>query len=162
MNALWREACASSRTHVLSGARPSVHGDSVESTWSHWRPPASVILSTAIRRLLARETRDSSPIPRRHAPARYNPRDMIACHGETDVGRRRPLNEDAIFAGDGLFLVCDGMGGHKAGEVASRVAADTIATFVQRSGEDPEITWPYGFDRQTSLDANRLRTAIKL
>ena len=87
---------------------------------------------------------------------------MIAFHGETDVGRRRPLNEDAIFAGDGLFLVCDGMGGHKAGEVASRVAADTIATFVERSGEDPEITWPYGFDRQTSLDANRLRTAIKL
>ena len=92
----------------------------------------------------------------------YNPRDMIAFHGETDVGRRRPLNEDAIFAGDGLFLVCDGMGGHKAGEVASRVATDTIATFVSRSGEDPEVTWPYGFDRRTSLDENRLRTAIKL
>ena len=87
---------------------------------------------------------------------------MLAFHGETDVGRRRPLNEDAIFAGDGLFVVCDGMGGHKAGEVASRVAADAIATFVQRSGDDPEVTWPYGFDRQTSLDANRLRTAIKL
>ena len=87
---------------------------------------------------------------------------MLAFHGETDVGRRRPLNEDAIFAGDGLFVVCDGMGGHKAGEIASRVATDAIATFVQRSGDDPEVTWPYGFDRQTSLDANRLQTAIKL
>ena len=87
---------------------------------------------------------------------------MIAFHGETDIGRRRSLNEDTIHARDDLFLVCDGMGGHKAGEVASKVAADTIAAFVERSGEDPEITWPYGFDRQTSLDSNRLRTAIKL
>jgi protein phosphatase len=87
---------------------------------------------------------------------------MIAFHGETDVGRRRALNEDAIFAGDGLFVVCDGMGGHKAGEVASRVATDVIATFIQRSGDDPEVTWPYGFDRRTSLGENRLRTAIKL
>jgi serine/threonine protein phosphatase PrpC len=92
----------------------------------------------------------------------YNPRDMIAFHGATDVGRRRPINEDAIVAGDGLFVVCDGMGGHKAGEVASKVAIDAIATFVRRSGEDPELTWPYGFDRQSSLDENRLRTAIKL
>jgi PPM family protein phosphatase len=87
---------------------------------------------------------------------------MIAFHGETDIGRRRSLNEDTIHAGDDLFVVCDGMGGHKAGEVASKVATDTIAAFIERSGEDPEITWPYGFDRQTSLDSNRLRTAIKL
>jgi protein phosphatase len=87
---------------------------------------------------------------------------MITYHGETDIGRRRALNEDAILTGDDLFIVCDGMGGHKAGEVASRIAADVIATFIGRSREDPEITWPYGFERQVSLDTNRLRTAIKL
>src|SRR5215510_11106359 len=87
---------------------------------------------------------------------------MIRYHGETDIGRRRSLNEDAIFAGDGLFIVCDGMGGHKAGEVASKVATDAIAAFIQRSDEDPEITWPYGFEPRASLDGNRLRTAIKL
>ena len=87
---------------------------------------------------------------------------MITYHGETDVGRRRTLNEDNIFAGDSLFIVCDGMGGHKAGEVASKVATDAIATFVARSSEDPEITWPYGFEAGASHEGNRLRTAIML
>jgi len=87
---------------------------------------------------------------------------MISFYGLTDVGRRRSLNEDAILAGDNLFLVCDGMGGHKAGEVASQLAIDAIAGFVKRSADDAEITWPYGFLTRASFDGNRLRTAIKL
>jgi protein phosphatase len=87
---------------------------------------------------------------------------MITFHGMTDVGRRRTLNEDAIYAADGLFIVCDGMGGHKAGEVAAQLAIDAISSFVRRSAEDPEITWPYGFLTQVPFEGNRLRTAIKL
>jgi len=87
---------------------------------------------------------------------------MVSSHGLTDIGRRRSLNEDAILARDNLFVVCDGMGGRKAGEVASQLALDVIAAFVKRSAEDPEITWPYGFYPGASFDGNRLRTAIKL
>jgi protein phosphatase len=87
---------------------------------------------------------------------------MLTFHGQTDIGRRRKLNEDTIFVGDGLFVVCDGMGGHKAGEVASALAAEAIAGFIKRSQEDPEMTWPYGYDTRLSYPANRLRTAIKL
>jgi len=87
---------------------------------------------------------------------------MIQYCGRTDVGRRRTRNEDSILVGGGLLVVCDGMGGHQAGDVASRIGVDTIGAFISRSEADPELTWPYGFDPSASLDANRIRTAIKL
>src|SRR5262245_7136314 len=87
---------------------------------------------------------------------------MIQFCGRTDVGRRRHRNEDSILVGDGILAVCDGMGGHQAGDVASRIGIDTIGTFISRSSADPDLTWPYGFDPSASFDANRVRTAIKL
>jgi len=87
---------------------------------------------------------------------------MVSFAGHTDIGRQRPLNEDSIYAQDSVFLVCDGMGGHKAGEVASKLAVEAIAGFLRRSAEDPEMTWPYGYNPGLPHDANRLSTAIKL
>lgn len=89
---------------------------------------------------------------------------MLESFGLTDVGRRRKLNEDSWDVDDalGLYVVCDGMGGHNAGEVASKMALETIKTFVTKSDKEKEITWPYGLDVNLSFHGNRLTTAIKL
>lgn len=89
---------------------------------------------------------------------------MIEAFGRTDVGRRRKVNEDSFLVapGSNLYAVCDGMGGHNAGEVASQMAIESLAAFVERSGVEREITWPWGLDANLSFDANRLKTAIRL
>src|SRR5918992_4348882 len=53
----------------------------------------------------------------------------------TSRGRVRELNEDAyvVRATQGLFVVCDGMGGAPAGEVASSIAASTILRHLEES-----------------------------
>ncbi len=47
--------------------------------------------------------------------------------GRTHAGNVRTSNEDTFVIGHGIYVVADGMGGHAAGDVASRLAADTIA-----------------------------------
>jgi serine/threonine protein phosphatase PrpC len=89
---------------------------------------------------------------------------MIEAFGRTDVGRRRKINEDSFLVSPemSLYAVCDGMGGHNAGEVASRMAIETISAFIERSAVEKEITWPWGLDANLSFDANRVKTAIRL
>lgn len=83
----------------------------------------------------------------------------------SDPGLRRSSNEDSYCtrADLGLFIVADGMGGHVAGEVASRVAVEAIQVFIQETaGADKNQTWPFPFEPELSLEANRLKAAFRL
>ena len=64
----------------------------------------------------------------------------------TDRGRKRPSNEDAFgfSVEDGVYLVCDGMGGAAAGEIASSIAVDELLRLLNdgETGGDPRAPMP--------------------
>lgn len=88
---------------------------------------------------------------------------QVRAFGLTHVGRQRQHNEDAYLVNDdaGLFLVADGMGGHAAGEIASRIAVDSVSEFILHTKED-DGTWPHSYDEQFSRSTNRLMAALRL
>ena len=56
-------------------------------------------------------------------------------YATTDTGRQRRANEDALLARSPLFVVADGMGGARAGEVASQIAVEAFKRGLQDSAE---------------------------
>lgn len=67
---------------------------------------------------------------------------MQASIAMTDIGRKRKVNQDYVYASDfpvgnlpNLYIVADGMGGHKAGDLASSYAVQKIVEAVSRSAD---------------------------
>ena len=56
--------------------------------------------------------------------------------GITDSGRVRQTNQDKLHGADGLFVVADGMGGHRGGEVAARIAVEVVGAVSDASLDD--------------------------
>jgi PPM family protein phosphatase len=83
--------------------------------------------------------------------------------GISDVGLQRDHNEDsfAILNDQELYVVADGMGGHRAGDVASRLATDAIVEFFRATASE-DVTWPFHFDSRLSEEENRLLTGIRI
>jgi protein phosphatase len=83
---------------------------------------------------------------------------VIESAGITDIGRRRKQNEDALFVDDAmrLYVVADGMGGHNAGEVASRLVVETISDYIK---QDPAA---HQMDDRADAIANLSKEAMRL
>jgi protein phosphatase len=77
----------------------------------------------------------------------------------TDIGKKRKLNQDYVFASEqpvgnlpNLFVVADGMGGHNAGDLASKVSVTTIVSSIRESKK----TDPKELLREAVLEANSI------
>jgi PPM family protein phosphatase len=89
---------------------------------------------------------------------------VLLYHGASDAGCVRQNNEDRILSDTvlGLFAVADGMGGHRHGQIAAELAICTLRRYLESSRSPGDVTWPFGYNWDLSLDENRLITGILL
>ena len=82
----------------------------------------------------------------------------------TDKGKKRKANEDALILEDalGLYVVADGMGGHRAGDIASRLVVETIGEYIKKSIDNDDCDQTADFDETLSHEANRLLSSIRM
>ncbi len=82
----------------------------------------------------------------------------------TDKGCKRKKNEDrySISPFGDLFIITDGMGGHAGGEIASKIAVDSLEDFISKVMSDEQGTLPFDLDENLSYEANLLKIGIKL
>jgi protein phosphatase len=82
---------------------------------------------------------------------------------KSDTGLKRPHNEDRFVANPplGLYVVCDGMGGGNAGEIASTLAVEAIQAHLAEAALNADLPLIGPFNATVSAPANRLGSAIR-
>ena len=79
----------------------------------------------------------------------------MTAFGKTDIGQKRSINQDSIYYSDepvgklpNLYIVADGMGGHNAGDYASKYAIETIVNYIEQCDyENPTTVLKYAIKR---------------
>ncbi len=89
---------------------------------------------------------------------------VIESTGISDIGKKRKTNEDAVLVDDqlGLYVVADGMGGHRAGEVASKLVVETLRDFIKQDPDREDEIALDEADETLSEEANRILSGIKI
>jgi protein phosphatase len=89
---------------------------------------------------------------------------IVESAGISDIGRKRNQNEDSLFFDDnmGLYVVADGMGGHLAGEVASKLVVENIRDYIKQQKENDPLGKLPDNDNDFSKEANHLLSGIEL
>jgi protein phosphatase len=84
--------------------------------------------------------------------------------GETNTGKHRGHNEDYLYLPEDerVVMVADGMGGHSAGDVASRMAVEAISSHLRLTANEKQVTWPFVLDRDSRRETNRMVSSVKL
>jgi protein phosphatase len=92
-------------------------------------------------------------------PTRTHPLILVSACGQSDRGKKRQRNEDTlgIVENKGLYIVADGMGGHRGGAEASKLAVETVTGLINDAARPTNV-----LDERLPVHANRLADAIRV